>query len=513
MNGRRAAWLIVAAAVLGFVAQLLFFGVPLGLNVPLMIAALLGAARLARPAEARLDPLDAWLPLAALALASFVALRTDPAVIFLDTLGALALTGASAAAFAGVPVMRRSGMALAVVIGAVVSSVAVAAGPLVVAANRVYRPAGIVAGAPAAGPLVRGIAIAAPIVLIFVVLFASADAVFAEIVVDVLTPSFDLSEAIGRSLYAVAAAWLCAGLLAFTALGPRLIGRAEAVVREPASAERSRGWLGATEALVVLISVDLLFAAFVGVQATYLFGGRDAVAGYGFSYSDYARRGFFELVFVAVLVGALVMTLEHGVRARPRAFVVAAVALCVLTGVVLGSAALRLALYQQAFGWTELRFYVAAAIVWLALGVLLTIGALALNRSRWLLHGLGVAALLVTLVVNGIGPQRFIASQNVARALDETLVATGGTTGLDEVYLAGLGDDAVPVILEAFPELSPADREALAWPLYYRLLTLDADAGSRDWQGWNHSRERAREALEAVREDLRTLSGVTRGSP
>jgi hypothetical protein len=45
----------------------------------------------------------------------------------------------------------------------------------------------------------------------------------------------------------------------------------------------------------------------------------------------------------------------------------AGLGLLVLTGGVLVSAMLRLRLYQDAYGWTELRFYVFAAIIWLAL--------------------------------------------------------------------------------------------------------------------------------------------------
>ena len=55
---------------------------------------------------------------------------------------------------------------------------------------------------------------------------------------------------------------------------------------------------------------DALFAAFVTIQAAYLFGGRDTLARSGMTYAEYARRGFFELVAVAVLTLALVLVLD-----------------------------------------------------------------------------------------------------------------------------------------------------------------------------------------------------------
>ena len=49
---------------------------------------------------------------------------------------------------------------------------------------------------------------------------------------------------------------------------------------------------------------------FVGLQIAYLFGGLDTLVAAGMTYSDYARRGFFELVAAACLAG--------GGRRRPR---------------------------------------------------------------------------------------------------------------------------------------------------------------------------------------------------
>ena len=79
-------------------------------------------------------------------------------------------------------------------------------------------------------------------------------------------------------------------------------------------------------------------------------------------YSDYARRGYFELVAAAALAGGILVALEYGVTRRSRLYVALAIGLVGLTIVVLASAALRLQLYQDAYGWTELRLYVAVSI-------------------------------------------------------------------------------------------------------------------------------------------------------
>jgi len=230
------------------------------------------------------------------------------------------------------------------------------------------------------------------------------------------------------------------------------------------------------------------------LQLAYLFGGLDTLAATGLPYAQYARSGFFELVQVAVLAGALLVAV-HGLAARRTAWIVGAgLGLAGLTAVVLASAFLRLRIYQDAYGWTELRFYVLATIVWLAIGIALTIALLARDRMRWLLHGLAMSAVAVLIAVNAVGPARLIGEQNVARLLDPSLVPADGRSGLDIHYARWLGDDAVPALVAALPALEAAPRAELLRILDERKLEL-ADRSSEGWPSWNLGREAARQAL------------------
>ena len=74
----------------------------------------------------------------------------------------------------------------------------------------------------------------------------------------------------------------------------------------------------------------------------------------------------------------------------------ASLGLLALTAVVLVSAYTRLRLYQDAYGWTELRFVVAMAIGWLAAALAIVAGLLLTRRTAWTLHVLGILV-LVTL--------------------------------------------------------------------------------------------------------------------
>jgi hypothetical protein len=183
------------------------------------------------------------------------------------------------------------------------------------------------------------------------------------------------------------------------------------------------------------------------------------------------------------------------VARRSRAYVIGIVVLICLTLMVLASAFLRLRLYQDAYGWTELRFYVLAAILWLAIGAAGAAACIVLDRTRWLPHGLVMLSVVFGLAFNVIGPVRFIAEQNVARLSDPSLPADAHLR-LDVAYLADLGDDAIAVVAERFPEGLPASsRETAQRVLADRAATLASDPAIDDWQAWNLSRERIRALL------------------
>jgi hypothetical protein len=517
VDARTARRAFVGALTAGLGADLLFDGVPLGINVPIMtlgtlaLLSLLGARDGRRPGP--VDRLDWWLAGVAATASLGPALRTDPAVVTLDLwLIAVALP-AWGLAVGGVPVTRRATSAVAAM--ALEASVSTVFG-LAWLLSRVGADGVLARGSREIGraaPILRGLVIAVPILFGFTVLLGSADAVFGRAIDEALRLP-DLDDLVSRALFVTIATVLLAGPVVLAAGPPGIIvpveelrpdgrsgaGSAEGVggvtVPDVGRGPRSAR-IGATEAVVVLLAVDVLFAIFAAIQVIYLFGGRDTLAVVGMTYSDYARQGYFQLVGVVALAG-LLMIGAHEIAGRSRRLLVTGLALLVLTGVILASAALRLRLYQDAYGWTELRFFVAASIGWLAAAIAIAIALLVTNRMRWVAHGLAASAVVVTLVVSAIGSQAFVMEQNIARVLDPALVPEGGHTGFDLDYGLTLGDDAIPALVAALDRLPDDVRARALYELGLRRTTLESYAGPDHWQAWNLSRERAREALLRV---------------
>lgn len=483
MLERRAAATLALAFLLGLAAQYLFYGQALGLNFPLVTAFFLAAAWTLRAPGMGVRRIDMWVPGSALAFAAFVAVRADSTLLFFDILATLVLCGASVVVFGGVPVstlaIRRLIREALSLIG---RSVAGAFDAITRAWPLVRRLSPRIARA--SGPI-GGVLLAAPFVVVFALLFSSADVVFArtlERVIDVRRLLELLGEAPGRLTVAGIVAWAATGALWTMARTPR------------GDTDGSSGpAFGADTATVTLLMIDALFAAFVVLQLAYLFGGRDTLDAAAVTYSAYARRGFFELIAVAVLVGGLLLGLELLVRDRGPRYVVAAVALLLLTGAVLVSAYYRLDLYQRAYGWSELRFYAFAAIAFLAVALAIFIWSILRARMAFVVLPLVAAAVAVGLCLNVIGPSGHIARENLARVIDPTGLPDDAHRSLDAWALRPLGDGAIPDVVARYDALPEGDRRRVFDVL--RQYTRRDLSRAPDWRAWNLDRERARAVL------------------
>jgi hypothetical protein len=488
---RRPLAAVTLASLLGLAAQLLFFHEPLGLNALLVTGLFLAVAWTQRDRAASLHARDAWLPASALAFAACCVVRADAPLLVFDVLATVGLTAATIASWSGVavsalPVARVivEGWSLGerVILGA--ADVVIPAWPrLRVAHRRLGRVSGYVGG----------IGLAAPFVVVFALLFSSADAVFArslENVFDLKRIADALSETPGRLFIALAFAWPAAGALA-------------ALWRVPRDylAVPSRARLAGESATVALALIAALFAAFVTLQLAYLFGGRDTLDAAAITYSAYARRGFFELIAAVALVGVLLFGLELAVQGRGRTYLGAALTLLALTAVVLASAWYRLDLYQQAYGWTELRFYAMTAIAFLALALAVFGWGVARGRMSFALQPLALAVVLVALTANAIGPAAFVARANIARVLDPSGLPADASRNFDADTLVGLGGGAIVELVDVLPRLPLSQRLYADILLRIALSRVDEDRAP-DWQGWNFERERARAALVRARDEL-----------
>lgn len=344
---------------------------------------------------------------------------------------------------------------------------------------------------PIAGATVRGLLMAIPLLLLFIMLFTSADPVFRRLLQSVFNWAGWFPPVGNWLVRFVFGAWLAAGVL-YTALRnpvPALVSPLK--VPTPA--------LQGLEPGVALAALNTLFITFVVMQLRYLLGGVQWLEAAGSSYAEYARRGFFEMVMAAALVIPILRT-AHGLMPRGvqgaahRLFRWMAWLMLALTGLMVVSAGHRLALYVQAYGWTTARLYAGVIMAGLTLILLLVFFTTVGRGDRGFAAGVLAVAFLLLIVLNVINPDAVVVGSHARR------IQAGEEADL--AYMARIGArsaDGVPGLLPVLASLPVELRGRAARTLLERW----GDDKAAGFRHWNFSRARARRLVGEQVEQLR----------
>ncbi|WP_396934642.1 DUF4153 domain-containing protein, partial [Mycolicibacterium sp.] len=305
---------------------------------------------------------------------------------------------------------------------------------------------------PNLGRVAVVVAVTVVLVLLFGALFAAADPAFAHLAGS-LTPALDGGEFIARTLvFAIVVAFVLGGAYLM-----RFAPKLDAVAPPPMRPVPRWEWA------LPLGVLDALFIAFVVVQAAVLFGGHTHVLETeGLTYAEYARQGFWQLLWVSALtmlvLGAVIRVASRVSAADRRALRVLVGILCATSVVVVISAIHRMWLYQQAYGFSTDRLMVVTIELWLGVVFLLVAAAGIRMSARWLPRAVLVAGVLALLGLAALNPERLVADRNIDR-----FEATGQ---IDLEYLSRLSSDIDPA-LHRLPELvrtcvksRPAERDS-----------------------------------------------------
>jgi hypothetical protein len=286
---------LLGAILLGILADPLLRNEPWGLGLLVWIVAFAAIATLLlRQAGRPLSPESSiWLA-AAVLFAAGLAWRDSEVLLVFDVLAMLAALVLLALSLNAIPVPGLAFARVRDLIGAGLGTglgVATGVVPLLISdaeLQTTLRPS----HDGSVRRIGRALLITVPILLAFTLLLAQADPVFGSFFRFL---NVDLDVVLSHVLIAGFFAWVVAGWLRRSLLA-RPGGTGSPVLPVTLS-------LGATDVTLALGSLNLLFAVFVAVQIGWLFGGEGLVLRTtGLSYAEYARRGFFELTGVAVLL-------------------------------------------------------------------------------------------------------------------------------------------------------------------------------------------------------------------
>ena len=294
-----------------------------------------------------------------------------------------------------------------------------------------------------------GVVIALPIVLIAAGLLSSADAVFRKMTTDFMNwirPG-NIFNAVIRVTFLFFTSYALTSYLCKRSIPEEVKDRRKG---EPVLA------------ITIMSLLSLLYLLFSGIQIFGLFLGKMQLPE-GYTYAQYAREGFFQLLAVSILNLILVlMCLSFFRESRILKVIMTIMSLC--TFIMIASSVMRMIIYIRYYYLTFLRIFVLwmlAVLFVMFIGVLINI-----YRESFPLFRYGVVMVTVLyLALSFSHPDYIIARVNIANAPGadgtgwEESVAQDygddffagpffrGSEYNDYSYLSDLSADAAPVII------------------------------------------------------------------
>lgn len=348
------------------------------------------------------------------------------------------------------------------------------------------------------GAILRGLTLALPIVLCFGSLLASADLVFGKMINDLFDIDDFIFETIPQIIRIAFYAVLAAGVFLYTFSKDRDIKLAGE------DAPLVKTILGFTESSIVIGSVSVLFLLFVIIQFQYFFGGQSNIGVEGYTYSQYARRGFSELNLVSLfslllIIGLNILT-HHETEKQRITYSSMSIFMVALVMVILVSSYQRLELAIDWHGYSRLRLYPRTYLVWLG-ALLITIAGLQIARKeRYFTFAVVLASLGFAAHLSLLNVDQAIIKHNIPRFLEGKNLNVG--------HLSSLSADGVPALIEEFnnpnypAELHEGIGAVLLCYINSNTIKYNDFRPDDDWRSFNLSSWEAYNALEKIEPQL-----------
>lgn len=281
--------------------------------------------------------------------------------------------------------------------------------------------------------IIRGLVIAIPLFIILLLLLTHADPVFNKLV-------GDLFENIWRRIFFSALIFI--GLISFglSKFKDEYVQAEESLVRHDKT----------YELFIIVSSLVSLFAVFLVVQVRYFFSGigereLQQLGIASLTYSEYVRKGFFELLAAAAVAGltiTYIMRYIHKLKDNHKFWMqIISSSLIAEIGFVILSAAQRINLYQAVHGLTRARILGFIFLVWLGIMLVILLINILKNVRRELLFNLILfSSLIILLIANIIDVDGLIASKYRPSVNGE----------VDYYYLLNISPDAYISWTDAF---------------------------------------------------------------
>lgn len=267
----------------------------------------------------------------------------------------------------------------------------------------------------------------------------SADYIFDLLIEDILV--FNKQDIILSAL-------IFAGLLLASFCGMKFLNQNEAQV-SISDKNKLNHWIGIT----IFFVISIVYTAFSVIQIFALFLNKMELP-IGITFSEYAREGFFQLLYVAIFNLMMIVVSFHLFN-RSKVIKILLTIISINTYIMLASSVFRLILYIDSYQLTKLRLYAFWGLIVVFFG--LTEAVISIYNERFKFVKLGFLILLILwTTLSLLKPEYIIAKYN----LDESRYQNA-----DKIYIGDFSADASRPIYEYIKR--SGSREFSIYTYYY----------------------------------------------
>ncbi|MFJ7727608.1 DUF4153 domain-containing protein [Neobacillus sp. NPDC097160] len=244
--------------------------------------------------------------------------------------------------------------------------------------------------------------------------------------------------------------------------------------------------LDAIISITVLILINIVYVLFTLVQFKYFFSG--TLQG-DLTYADYARKGFFELLFVTMInlsITIVVVTFgDRGKNGIKRLTQLMLTILVLSSAVMLSSAFMRLSLYEDAYGFTFTRVLVHSFMIFLVVIFIYTLVKIWVEKLS-LFHFYFITSLIYYTAITVVDLDKIVVKENMNRFEH--------TGKIDVHYLNSLSPTGVLGLIDLY------EKDKTVPDLQTILLERQKQANIENlpWQSYNIKREQVADKLKKL---------------
>lgn len=318
----------------------------------------------------------------------------------------------------------------------------------------------------------KSIIIVIPIVIIVLILLSSADMMFNSIFVNFskLFKNLSIENIIGRIIIIIVLFTYIGGLINYLIFDYQK--------DENAKCNKFKIENYTIKLLLTILNIIYVIFDFIQIRSLIFHQVSENI-----NYSQYAREGFFQLMFISIINLIIILVSKHSNDKENKYNKSMSIIMIILTFIIIISSFLRMNMYESVYGYTLLRLLVYITLITEVILLIPTTIYVINSKTKILKHYI-IITITVYTIINLFSVDYLIAYKNINRYYNSNKI--------DITYLKNNHTDNIPLLIELYNKTD--DKKLKKEINIYLAKIYDNDLG--DFLEYNISKYNAKKEIK-----------------